>query len=1237
MADFFAKASILGGGGGGGGVTSLDLLTGALTLTAGAGISVTDGVSSITIASTSAGDVTLAAVGSSPNANAATLASQVLNLQPASASFPGVVTTGTQTLAGVKTFSSAPNLSSLTASTTLVLDGSKNVASLAYTANPTNSTIVSRDINGTSAFTNIITSTAAVVSAAQTVTMDYGSAGIQRISGVSTVTFTLPDATTMYSSQSYNFNNNSTGIVTVNNKGGSLVVSIPGGGYALVINTDNSTTNGTWDFHNYLSNAATSGTIGTNLPGTLTAAQIIDSGLTASTVPYANASKQLTSSAVTPTELGYVSGVTSAIQTQLNAKQATVSFATAGSTPSAAGGGISAGVITLQPADGTNAGLVSTTTQTFAGVKTLTSPVLVTPALGTPASGVATNLTGLPLTTGVTGTLPIANGGTNKSAVTIAPTASSWAGWDANSNLSANSHINGYATTATAAGTTTLTVASAFQQYFTGTTTQTVVLPVTSTLVLGQSFSITNNSTGIVTVQSSGANNILAMSAGATAVYTCILTSGTGIASWNANYVAGATVTPTITKLTTGSAQTYTTPANVAYLRVRMCGQGGGGGGTGSGAASGTAGTTSTFGTSLLSAGGGNGAATGTGGGGTGGAATITAPAFGTARTGGQGGGSGRNVDANSAYLSGGQGGVNSFGGAGGSGPGNAAGYNGIANTGGGGGGAGCGITASFDASPGGGAGGYIDAIIPNPSATYTYTVGTAAGGGGAGGTGAGGNGGSGYIEITEYYLNASLGNGGAVTPTVQKLTSGTAATYTTPANVAYIRVRAVGQGGGGAGSGTAAGTVATAGSTTTFGSSLLTATGGSPGVYGQAAGGVGGTPTVSSPAIGSGLTGTMGGGYSYSGQTGIYYAGASGGAAPFFGGAGSGGAGAGGAGLANTGGGGAGGAGINTSASQNGGGGGSGAFVEAIIPNPSATYTYTIGSAAGAAGAAGTGGNAGGAGGSGYIEITEYYNNGAIGTATNVTGIVAVANGGTGVTGAIAAAKTTTYAILTTDQVILVDGTSAFTTTLPTAVGVTGKQYTIKRIDQTLANAVTIATTSSQTIDGVTTRKLMTQYEQFTVVSDGTNWQILSHDYPRGLVAYTPSATWTTNTTKTGFWKRDGDVMEGWVLATLSGAPDAVSLSFSIVTGLTINTAKILSTTVNNSQLGEVTVLDTSTRWMATAHLGYVSTTTLAAFAPSTTQAGETQNITASYPMTFASGDKVQAHFRVPITDWEP
>lgn len=50
--------------------------------------------------------------------------------------------------------------------------------------------------------------------------------------------------------------------------------------------------------------------------------------LTASTVPYLDSNKALASSAVTPTELGYLSGVTSAIQTQLNGKDSILSFGT---------------------------------------------------------------------------------------------------------------------------------------------------------------------------------------------------------------------------------------------------------------------------------------------------------------------------------------------------------------------------------------------------------------------------------------------------------------------------------------------------------------------------------------------------------------------------------------------------------------------------------------------------------------------------------------------------------------------------------------------------------------------------------------------------------------------------------------------------------------------------------------------------------------------------------------------
>lgn len=80
--------------------------------------------------------------------------------------------------------------------------------------------------------------------------------------------------------------------------------------------------------------------------------------------------------------------------------------------------------------------------------------------------------------------------------------------------------------------------------------------------------------------------------------------------------------------------------------------------------------------------------------------------------------------------------------------------------------------------------------------------------------------------------------------------------------------------------------------------------------------------------------------------------------------------------------------------------------------------------------------------------------------------------------------AKTSTYTITTSDYTI--DCTSGtFTVTLPTAVGNAGRIYVVRNGG---TGTITIACNGAQTINGVATKILNTQYSGFTIMSDGAN-----------------------------------------------------------------------------------------------------------------------------------------------------
>ena len=106
--------------------------------------------------------------------------------------------------------------------------------------------IVSRDFYSNFATNAVITSYSEITTAGGTTTLTLASARRVRFIGTTTQTGVLLDATTTINSDKFEFINNSTGIVTIQDNGNNVLATIQANSQIIVVLTNNSTSNGVW-------------------------------------------------------------------------------------------------------------------------------------------------------------------------------------------------------------------------------------------------------------------------------------------------------------------------------------------------------------------------------------------------------------------------------------------------------------------------------------------------------------------------------------------------------------------------------------------------------------------------------------------------------------------------------------------------------------------------------------------------------------------------------------------------------------------------------------------------------------------------------------------------------------------------------------------------------------------------------------------------------------------------------
>jgi len=131
---------------------------------------------------------------------------------------------------------------------------------------------------------------------------------------------------------------------------------------------------------------------------------------------------------------------------------------------------------------------------------------------------------------------------------------------------------------------------------------------------------------------------------------------------------------------------------------------------------------------------------------------------------------------------------------------------------------------------------------------------------------------------------------------------------------------------------------------------------------------------------------------------------------------------------------------------------------------------------------------------------------------------------------------------------------------------------------------------------------------------------------------SYTPTGSWSANTTYTGKYRRVGDSLELDITVSTSGAPTAANLTVNLPTGFVVDTTKISNSGAVNI-FGGGTARDFGVDNYL-VYAGYNSTTSIAIYKDDGD--GTYSNVSNTAPFTFGASDSVLVRgISIPIVGW--